>query len=54
MQMVKDLATAEQVAKDLRSQLESKDNEYKRFRAESMSNQRRLEKVSSLTRARTP
>ena len=45
LEMVKNLATAEQVAKDLRSQLEAKDNEYKRFRAESMSNQKRLEKV---------
>lgn len=45
MEMVKNLATAEQVAKELRSQLDAKDNEYKRFRAESMSNQKRLEKV---------
>ena len=44
--MVKNLATAEQVAKDLRSQLEAKDTEFKRYRAESTSAQKRLEKVS--------
>ena len=45
VEMVKNLATAEQVAKELRTQLEAKDTEFKRYRAESMSGQKRLEKV---------
>lgn len=47
MEMVKNLATAEQVAKDLRAQLDAKDTEFKRFRAESTSKQKQLEKVIS-------
>ena len=47
MEMVKNLATAEQVAKDLRAQLDAKDSELKRYRAESTSKQKQLEKVSS-------
>ena len=45
VEMVKNLATAEQVAKELRTQLEAKDTEFKRYRAESTSGQKRLEKV---------
>ena len=48
MEMVKQLATSEQVAKDLRAQLESKDTEFKRYRAESQSRQKQLEKVTCL------
>ncbi len=45
MEMVKSMATMEQVIKDLKGQVSGKEQELRRIKAESQSLQKRLEKV---------